>query len=135
MARREQKKSAAAGGASVEDGGLWVVKLTEARLNSKGQTCAAGTVISPNVEGWPEHRVNFHLQHGYAAPAKIDAPSDGPAEPGATQLMVIRRQRISHRAERSTAEDESAHDRQVTMNAQDEAAPAAGFITDAQGQE
>mgnify|MGYP003385924518 CR=1 FL=1 len=42
-----------------------VVLLVD-RLDAHRQRCLAGTVISPNVEGWPAHRVQLHVQHGYA---------------------------------------------------------------------
>jgi hypothetical protein len=42
------------------------VVLRVERLDANRQVCAAGTVIAPNVEGWPVHRVASALQHGYA---------------------------------------------------------------------
>lgn len=42
------------------------VVLTVARLNANREVCPAGTVISPTVDGWPEHRVQRELLHGHA---------------------------------------------------------------------
>lgn len=43
-----------------------VVVLLVDRLNAQRRWCPAGTVIGPNIEGWPAHRVQLHVQHGYA---------------------------------------------------------------------
>lgn len=71
---RPASDSASLSGASK----LMVVTLTADRLNAKGASCVAGTVISPNVEGWPEHRVNWHLQHGYAQQVVVEAQETSP---------------------------------------------------------
>lgn len=42
------------------------VVLVADRLDAMGRLCKAGTQISPNVDGWPSHRVCFALQHGTA---------------------------------------------------------------------
>jgi hypothetical protein len=42
------------------------VVLVEMGVNKSGVRCPAGTVIGPNVEGWPEHRVQAHLRDGRA---------------------------------------------------------------------
>jgi len=42
-----------------------VVLLVD-RLNAHRQWCQAGTVIAPDVDGWPAHRVALHVRHGYA---------------------------------------------------------------------
>lgn len=42
------------------------VVLLVGRLDAHRKWCGAGTVIGPNIEGWPEHRVQLQLQHGYA---------------------------------------------------------------------
>ena len=42
-----------------------VVLLVD-RLDANRQKCQAGAVISPNVAGWPEHRVVHALRQGYA---------------------------------------------------------------------
>jgi len=36
------------------------------RIDSNRQLCKAGTRIAPDVEGWPAHRVELAVQHGYA---------------------------------------------------------------------
>lgn len=70
------------------------VLLTQDGVNASRKKCAAGTVIAPHVEGWPEHRVVSHLLQGLAVPvvvkeekqvksekpAKADKPADAKAE-------------------------------------------------------
>ena len=42
------------------------VVLKVARLDSERVLRQAGTVISPDVAGWPAHRVAHALRHGHA---------------------------------------------------------------------
>lgn len=42
------------------------IRLVVPRLNAHRVMCPAGTVIAPNVDGWPDARVGLHLRHGHA---------------------------------------------------------------------
>lgn len=42
------------------------VVLTVDAVAAGGRPCKAGSVIAPNVEGWPDHRVAAHLRDGRA---------------------------------------------------------------------
>lgn len=44
-----------------------VIRLLVPRLNAHRVLCPAGTLIAPDVEGWPNHRVVMHLRHAHAA--------------------------------------------------------------------
>jgi len=39
-----------------------VVTLLVDSINARGLKCPAGTVIAPDVDGWPVHRVQRHLR-------------------------------------------------------------------------
>ena len=42
------------------------VKLLVDRINANGILCKAGTVIAPNVEGWPDYRVKRDVREKFA---------------------------------------------------------------------
>lgn len=42
------------------------IRLLVPRLNAHRVLCPAGTVIAPDVDGWPEARVALHVRHGHA---------------------------------------------------------------------
>lgn len=42
------------------------VVLLEASVSAHGVLCPAGTVIAPNIDGWPAHRVAAHVRNGRA---------------------------------------------------------------------
>jgi len=46
------------------------VVLTVPRVDAAHKEWPAGSVIWPNVEGWPENRVKNVLSHGFAAIAE-----------------------------------------------------------------
>lgn len=48
-----------------------VVLVVEA-VSAVGKKCPAGTVIAPDVEGWPPHRVQAHLRNGQAVERVAD---------------------------------------------------------------
>lgn len=49
-----------------------VIALTADSISAKGARCPAGMVISPNIDGWPEHRVAAHVRDGRAAKVPVD---------------------------------------------------------------
>jgi len=56
------------------------VVLKVDRIDANRRVCPAGTQIAPNVEGWPSHRVEHEVFHGYAVKGIGTKPSQ-PAKP------------------------------------------------------
>lgn len=56
------------------------VVLKVDRIDANRRVCPAGTQIAPNVEGWPSHRVQHEVFHGYAEKGIGRKPSH-PATP------------------------------------------------------
>lgn len=48
------------------------IRLVVPRLNAYKMMCPAGTVIAPDVDGWPDARVGLHLRHGHAEVFQVE---------------------------------------------------------------
>ncbi|MCS6297160.1 MAG: hypothetical protein H8K09_13070 [Nitrospira sp.] len=78
---KKRKKKAAAPVPTAPDGSVQPdasappvegeIRLLVPRLNAHRVMCPAGTVIAPNVDGWPDARVGLHLRHGHAEVVQI----------------------------------------------------------------
>lgn len=55
-----------AGQESVAEVAPPIVRLTQPSVAVGGMKWKAGAMISPNVDGWPAHRVAAHLRDGRA---------------------------------------------------------------------
>lgn len=51
------------------------IRLVVPRLNAHKVLCPAGTVIAPDVDGWPDARVALHLRHGHAEVFHVEPES------------------------------------------------------------
>jgi hypothetical protein len=49
-----------------------VIALVVDSVSAKGRRCPIGTIISPNIDDWPEHRVAAHVRDGRAAKVPVD---------------------------------------------------------------
>jgi len=57
-----------------------ITRLIQDSIDANGTKCPAGTTISPDVSGWPDHRVKRHIAKGWAreVQAAEGMKGDGP---------------------------------------------------------
>ena len=86
------------------------IVLTADRIDSNRQLCRAGTRIAPDVEGWPAHRVDLAVRHGYAS--VLDEQRSEPATVAPEPVQVMEPKEVEPsltRRERKKKKHEGAH--------------------------
>ncbi len=64
------------------------IVLTVNSIDASRKAVEAGTVIAPDVEGWPAHRVARHLRDGMAKEVDAELEEEGGDDEGASEESV-----------------------------------------------